>query len=232
MKMVRSYRTDFSSSENPISEGGMWLNGRKDGVDWIDVVCAGGYAHGEVSRMTSAERRVEQGNLQDSDDTSNPVGDYDDPSAILTGAWGADQHAKAVVFCRNPTEEYFQEVQFRLRSAMRPNVCTGYEIFWRALTGEHGYAEIVRWNGPVGDWTSLARRTGESYGVKHGDIVEASVFGTCIKGYINGVEVISVEDEVFEDGAPGIGFNFYVGNTNVDHGFSSFEVETWGGSDE
>ena len=24
-----------------------------------------------------------------------------------------------------------------------------------------------------------------------------------IKGYINGVEVISVEDEVFEDGAPG-----------------------------
>ena len=40
MKMVRSYRTDFASSENPISEGGMWLNGRKDGVDWIDVVCA------------------------------------------------------------------------------------------------------------------------------------------------------------------------------------------------
>ena len=90
MKMVRSYRTDFSSTENPISEGGMWLNGRKDGVDWIDVVCAGGYAHGEVSRMTAAERRVEQGNLQASDDTSNPEGDYDDPSAVLTGAWGPE----------------------------------------------------------------------------------------------------------------------------------------------
>jgi len=27
-------------------------------------------------------------------------------------------------------------------------------------------------------------------------------------------------------GSPGIGFNFFVGNTNVDHGFTSFEVET------
>jgi hypothetical protein len=227
MNKVRSYQTDFPLTENPISEGGMWLNGRKDGIDWIDVVSAGGYAHGEVSRMTAAEHRTEQGNLRRDDDAADPVGDYDDPSAVLTGRWGRDQHAKATVFCRDPTEEYFQEVQFRLRSTIASNVCTGYEIFWRALTGEHGYAEIVRWNGPVGDFTSLARRTGPTYGVKHGDVVEASVIGTRITGSINGVEVIAVDDEVHAEGAPGIGFNFYVGDTNVDHGFSSFEVETW-----
>ena len=35
---VRSYSTNFELDENPISEGGMWLNGRKDGIDWIDVI--------------------------------------------------------------------------------------------------------------------------------------------------------------------------------------------------
>jgi hypothetical protein len=44
---------------------------------------------------------------------------------------------------------------------------------------------------------------------------------------VNGVEVISATDDVFGDGAPGVGFNFFVGDTNVDHGFTSFEVETW-----
>lgn len=224
---VRSYRTDFRLIENPISEGGMWLNGREDGIDWVDVVSAGGYVHGEVSRMTAAERRAEQGNLEPGDDSAAPAGDYDDPSAVLTGSWGPNQHARAVVFCRNPTEDYFQEVQFRLRSAIRPHVCTGYEVFWRALTGDHGYAEIVRWNGPVGDFTSLARLTGPRYGVTHGDVVEASIVGNVIKGFINGAEVISATDDVYAEGAPGIGFNFFVGDTNVDHGFSSFEVDTW-----
>jgi hypothetical protein len=32
---------------------------------------------------------------------------------------------------------------------------------------------------------------------------------------------------VFTGGGPGIGFNFFVGDTNVDHGFRSFEVDTW-----
>jgi len=224
---VRSYSTRFERGENPISEDGMWLNGRKDGIDWIDVVSKNGECHGEVSRMTAAEKRVEQGNLAAASGDAAPVGDYDDPTAILTGAWGRNQHGKATVYVRNPTEEYFQEVQFRLRSTLTPHSCTGYEVFWRCLTGEHGYAEIVRWNGKIGDWTSLQRRTGPAYGVKHGDVVEATVVGNVLTGLVNGVEVISVTDDVFGEGAPGVGFNFYVGDTNVDHGFTSFEVHTF-----
>ena len=45
--------------------------------------------------------------------------------------------------------------------------------------------------------------------------------------FINGVEVLSVSDDAVPAGAPGVGFNFFVGNTNVDHGFSSFEVDTY-----
>jgi hypothetical protein len=51
--------------------------------------------------------------------------------------------------------------------------------------------------------------------------------GSVIRGYLNGVEVISAIDDRITSGSPGIGFNFFVGNTNVDHGLSRFEVHTY-----
>jgi hypothetical protein len=226
--LVRSYRTRFRSDENPISEGGIWVNGRRDGIDWIDIIARNGIAYGEVTRMGVAERRIEQGNLASS--TANGsvhVGDYDDPTALLSGSWGRNQHATATVFSRNQTEKYFQEVEIRLRSVMKPNWCAGYEVFWRCLTTGAAYAEIARWNGKVGDFTSLKKLIGPQFGVKDGDVVEAIVDGNVLKGFINGIEVISATDDAFDSGSPGIGFNFGVGNTNVDHGFTSFEVDTY-----
>jgi predicted RNA-binding protein len=223
---VRSYRTDFPLEENPLSEGGMWINGNADGIDWTDVMSSHGVVYGAPSRMDVAERRIEQGNL-DSGDDSDPVGDYDDPTAVLAGEWGPDQHAKATVHSRNPTAQYFQEVQLRVRTVIEPNKCTGYEVFWRCLKTDEGYAEIVRWNGPVGDFTSLKKLFGANCAVEHGDIVEATIEGNLLKGFINGVEVINATDDVFQSGSPGVGFNFGVGETNVDHGFSSFEVDTY-----
>jgi hypothetical protein len=225
--LERSYRTSFDYDEDPISEGDMWLNGKKDGIDWADVITKNGVAYGAVTRMAVAERRVEQGNLDAaSGEAGAPEGDYDDPTAVLTGEWGKNQHVKGAVFSRNPTDKYFQEVEIRLRSAISPHICTGYEVFWRCLKTEAGYAEIVRWNGKVGDFTSLTKLVGAQYGVKEGDVVEATIRGNHIQGFINGVEVISATDDVFAGGSPGIGFNFFVGNTNVDHGFTYFEVDT------
>jgi hypothetical protein len=224
---VRSYSTHFELDEEPIDEGGMWLNGGKDGIDWVDVMTKGGECYGAKSRMGVAERRVEQGNLDPSSEGALPEGDYDDPTAVLGGAWGPDQHVRATVFSRNPTNEYFQEVEIRLRSTITPNSCTGYEVFWRCLKTDEGYAEIVRWNGRIADFTSLEKRIGPEFGVKDGDVVEATVIGDVLRGYINGVEVISATDSGFAHGSPGVGFNFGVGETNVDHGFTSFEVETY-----
>jgi hypothetical protein len=226
---VRSYSTRFTHDEDPISEGGMWVNGGTDGRDWVDVVTKDGRAYGGRTRMRVAERRVEQGNLEsDTPGDALPEGDYDDPTAVLSGAWGKDQYGKATVFSRNPTDQYFQEVEIRLRSTMTPHRCTGYEVFFRCLKTEGGYAEIVRWNGCIGEFTSLKKLIGPEFGVKHGDVVEATVVGNVLKGFINGVEVISATDDVYSEGSPGIGFNFGVGDTNVDHGFSSFEVDTFG----
>jgi len=225
--LERSYRTRFDRDEQPLSEGGIWINGKTDGIDWADVLTKDGLAYGSVTRMAVAERRVEQGNLNPSSgEGSIPEGDYDDPTAVLTGAWGKNQHGKGTVFSKKPTAEYFQEVEIRLRSAIAPHLCTGYEVFWRCLKTDEGYAEIVRWNGKVGDFTSLKKLIGAQYGVEDGDVVEATIRGNVLKGFISGVEVISATDDAFATGSPGIGFNFFVGNTNVDHGFTSFEVET------
>lgn len=226
-KLVRSYRTEFENHEEPISEGGMWLNGRRDGIDWCDVLTRNGVAYGEVSRMNSAERRTEQAFDGATSDAGTQEGDYDDPAAVLSGTWGRNQSARATVYSRNATDDYFQEVEIRLRSSISANWCDGYEVFWRCSKSEAAYAEIVRWNGKIGDFTSLARRMGPEFGVKHGDIVEATVVGNVIRSYVNGVEVLSATDDVCASGSPGVGFNFFVGDTNVDHGFSTFEVDTY-----
>ncbi len=223
--VVRSYTTDFPLDENPVSEGGMWLNGKADAIDFTDCITSNGIIHGAPSRMNVLEKRAEQGNLDD--EGEGPAGDYDDPTAILTGEWGPNQHARGVAHVENPTEEWFQEVQLRLRSTLAPHRITGYEIFFRCLKGELGYAEIVRWNGAVGDWTSLRRHQGPEFGVAHGDVIEASIEGNVIRGFVNGVEKITVTDDVWPSGAPGVGFNFGVGDTYADHGFSSFHVDTY-----
>jgi hypothetical protein len=229
---VRSYDTDFSTDENPLSEGGAWLNGASVGIDWTDVIAENGAAFGAVSRMGVPERRAEQGNLAPADEgEAAPEGDYDDPTAILGGDWGADQHARAVVFSRNQTEEYFQEVQIRLRSTMAAHNCSGYEVIFRCLKTENAYVEVVRWNGAVGDWTSLARRVGAEFGVADGDVVEASIVGNTIRASINGPEVITATDDTYAAGGPGVGFNFGVADTNVDHGFREFKVDTFDSTD-
>ncbi|KPL00375.1 MAG: hypothetical protein AMK75_05530, partial [Planctomycetes bacterium SM23_65] len=46
---VRSYTTHFPLDEAPISEGGNWLNGATDGIDWYDVITKNGVAYGAVS---------------------------------------------------------------------------------------------------------------------------------------------------------------------------------------
>src|ERR1043165_3180047 len=112
--VVRSYHTTFDRDEDPISEDGMWLNGKADGIDWADVVTEHGEAHGGKVKMAVAERRAEQGNLDEAGDAA-PEGDYDDPTAVLTGEWGPNQHLRGTVFSRNPTEDYYQEVELRLR---------------------------------------------------------------------------------------------------------------------
>jgi len=195
------YTTTFGLTENPISEGSAWINGGTDGLDWVDVSTESGYAHGNYS-------------------PDSPP--YKDPTALLKGTWSNDQEAQATVYCAKPSAVEYQEVEVRLRSSLSAHSCTGYEIFFRCLKDSNAYAEIVRWNGPVGSWTSLQHNSGSQYGVSDGDVIKATVVGNLIIGYVNGVEKVRAVDNVYSSGNPGIGFNYGVHGTYKDFGLKDF----------
>ena len=198
------YTTTFSRAENPISEGGRWMNGGSGGLDWTNVSTTPGRAIGHQSGAS-----------------------YTDATAILTGTWGPDQSASATVFATNQKDECFQEVELRLRSQVSAHVNVGYEITYKSSQSAGAYVGIVRWNGAVGNFTRLSSNNGAQFGVKNGDVVSATIVGNVITGYKNGVQVVQATDNQITTGNPGIGFNLEIGSagcagTNGDYGFTTF----------
>lgn len=203
----RIYATSFPLTENPISEGGQWTNGRADGLDWADIRTTAGFAFG-----------TEPG-------TGQGAARYDDSTALLTGVWGPDQMAQATVRTVNQNARIYEEVELRLRSALSAHKATGYEILFRCLKTDDAYAEIVRWNGPLGDFTYLSRAKGARYGVADGDVVKATIVGNVITAYINGVQVLQATDDTYATGSPGMGFYLEgASGMNGDYGFTSFRA--------
>jgi hypothetical protein len=198
---MTSYSTTFPLAENPISEGGKWINGGVVGLDWYNAATTPGRAHGVQS-------------------TSNPA--YCDPTALLAGTWGPEQTAEGTVYCDNPTSSYYQEVELRLRSTLSAHRATGYEIMYRCLKTSDGYTYIARWNGALGDFKIIGGQGG--VGVSTGDVVKATIVGNTITAYINGVQVAQAQDNTFAQGSPGIGFNYGVGPTFADFGFTRFRA--------
>jgi len=202
------FTTNFSHEENPISEGGKWLNGQADGLDWTDVRTTPGFAFGtEIGGHRPAPQK------------------YDDSTALLRGTWGPDQTAQATVRSVNPNQDgkVWEEVELRLRSSISPHNCTGYEIMFRCSKIPKAYCNIARWEGPLGKFTMLKETVGSQYGVKDGDVVKASMIGKILTVYINGVQIVQLSDDRFSSGNPGIGY-YLEGATGVigDYGFSSF----------
>jgi hypothetical protein len=144
---------------------------------------------------------------------------------LLTGAWGPTQTVEAVVHTVNPKESCYQEVEMRLRSTLTAHSCTGYEISFKATKSASAYLIIVRWNGPVGDFTYLKNSTGAQYGIAEGDTVKATIVGNVITAYLNGVAVGTATDSTYTTGNPGMGFNLETSDascigTNGDYGFT------------
>src|SRR5882724_11422607 len=161
------YSTTFALTENPISEGGKWVNGGTVGLDWTNV-------------STTPRRAI-----------GHEVGaDYSDATAVLQSmTWAPDQKATAVVVTTgDPMDDCYQEVELRLRTVVAAHSITGYEINYKFSTDSSGYMEIVRWNGAIGDFTTLLSNRGQQFGVTDGDTVMATIVGNVITAYKNGVQ--------------------------------------------
>jgi hypothetical protein len=198
----RTYSTTFPLTESPISEGGKWINGSKEGLDWGYISTTAGQTH-----------------------THPGTAPYADATALLTGGWGPDQIALATVgnisnACQSDT--CYPEVELRLRSTLSAHVCNGYEITFSLKPNGKAYLIIVRWNGPIGDFTYLLNQQGSQYQAKTGDVIKATIVGNVISAYLNGVLMGQATDNVFTSGNPGMGFNEKT--YNGDYGFSSFSA--------
>jgi len=211
---THSYSTDFPLSEVPISEGGRWINGQTDGIDWSDVFTTPGHAYGN---QTGAS--------------------FTDGTALLRGTWNADQAVSATVYRPQPLDDNcYPEVELRLRSTISPKNNQGYEVSFKATDTDQAYLIIVRWNGALGDFSYIANLHGAQYGVTGGDNVRATILGNTITVYKNEVMMASAdihgEDGTLPPittGSPGIGFNLENAlescrGTNSLYGFSHFSA--------
>jgi hypothetical protein len=201
---ARNITTSFPLTENPISEGGRWIGGGSVGHDWTDISTTAGLA---IGHQVGAS--------------------FTDATAIVGGEWGPDQRVTARAYTTRQNDECFQEVEMRLRTTVAPSRITGYEISYKASHGPNAYLIIVRWNGPLGDFTYLYNTRGDRFGLRTGDVVGARIVGNLITAYKNGQTMARVIDETFTSGNPGMGFNLSnktpaCRGTNGDYGFTSF----------
>jgi len=204
--IARTYTTSFPRTENPISEGGNWINGKVVGLDWNNVSTTPGLAIGH-----------QPGNVH-----------YTDGTALLSGLWGSNQTVQATVYVGTTYSDDFPEVEIRLRSSLLAHSCTGYEIAFKAFKDSSSYMAIARWNGPVGSFTVLTQLHGYQFGVANGDVVKATIIGNVITAYINGVQKAQVTDSTYTTGNPGMGFNYYCSGVcrgaRTAYGFTSFSA--------
>lgn len=202
------YLTRFGAAENPIDEGGRWVNGKAVGLDWNDVRTADGRAHAAGFVGTTKPQR------------------YADPIAHLKTRFGPDQYAQGTVFrvpgYKNRKDKH--EVELLLRFSISPHGARGYEVLW----GQDGGVCVVRWNGPLGDYTLLGQCTQDSPAAEavDGDVLRAEIVGNVIHVFRNGKAVLtSVDPEArWAEGQPGMGFWPTPGAELGAYGWKAFEA--------
>lgn len=185
------YATTFGATENPISEGGVWINGGATGLDWNNIQTSGGNA---------LATRIE---------TSAPP--YDDPIACLDStkfSIGANQYAQATIF-KNAGYTGSHECELLLRFAITAHSATGYEVYW----SNNGGLVLVRWNGAINDFTAL---TSTNPGAPtDGAVLRVEISGSTITAKINGATQFTWTDSTWATGMPGIGQNPYTPGGDV-----------------
>ena len=155
--------------------------------------------------------------------TNGVTNGYDDSYALLTGTFGPDQTAEAVVY-RNEglSPGATHEVELLLRFSDDANNARGYECLFNYAGG----IQIVRWNGGLGDFTPLSTTGSGSVGrnLVTGDVVKATIVGNVISSYVNGTLVAQASDSSFTSGRPGISFFIRPGGSPLLLGLTSYTV--------
>jgi hypothetical protein len=196
----QTYTTNFDGTENPLSEGGAWSH---TGLDWTRAQKVDGVAYG----------------------TQTGDGGYDDSYAYLSG-FPPDQSGAGVIE-RVSGDSGIHEVEILLRWSDSAHSAQGYEC---NLSYDASYAQIVRWNGPFGDFTYIGGAAHAPY-PRTGDTFSATITGDLIIAYYNGAEIMRATDATYTTGNPGIGFFIQSNQNNGTMGFTSYSASALGSSE-
>lgn len=196
---AQSYSTSFDGSEFPLSEGGAWHH---QGLDWTRVRKQGGIAYG----------------------TQTGFDGYGDSYAYLSG-FPPDQRGAGVIQ-RTPGSSGIHEVEILLRWNDSAHSATGYECL---LSYDASYAQIVRWNGPLGDFTYIGWAPVAPMPAS-GDVFSAEIVGDHIVAYYNGAPIMEAHDATWTSGNPGVGFYYQSTGSLSDVAFTSYSAVGLAGS--
>lgn len=162
---LRSYSTSFPLTEDPISEGGNWI---QRGLDWTRVVTAGGLAYGTQSGLTGPP--------------------FDDSYAYLAN-WdpaATDQYAEATIHLDSSGLGSYNETEILLRVSDGAHVANMYEI---NIAFDGFYFGCGRWPGALGtdpsQYTVIFYRQADlPFAPEDGDKLWAQIVGYTVTGGI------------------------------------------------
>ena len=227
-----SYSTMFPATENPISQSGAWISGHAAGTN-SSGGCppAGGsnYCFADVKTIGGTPGKAE-GTIVNSGCNGEGT-DCNDSTAVLTGTWGPVQTVQGTIYTDVPSSG-FDEVELRLLTTISAGSITGYEITCGIASSGSNYFSVARWNGPLGNYTSLGGNN--SAGCTNGDVIKATVDANGVitlykqaGGVGSFVQEFTVTDTTFRTGSPGIGFFTFSGNV-ADFGLTNFSATDTG----
>lgn len=197
------YVSSFPVTENPISEGSKWQRGSAEGLSWQNPQIISGRAVGTGFAGAGG------------------FSQFDDNIAHLKTSFRTfrpDQYVQATAYVAggyNPGVSADHESELLLRFTVTANSAKGYEI----LQANNRGVAVVRWNGPLGDYTEMKSTGPVNDAVVDGDVLRAQIIGNIIQVYQNGVDLFGPVDitatpgNVYNSGQPGMGF--YIPNTGA-----------------
>lgn len=208
-----NFTTNFPLTENPISQGGIWLNGAVDGGTWNDCKTTGGQCVGAAN-------------------AGAPLFYNDDLGVLKTSyrTFNNDQFAQGTVYrAGGYTPAANHEIELLLRFSLSTNNAHGYEALWGfdAASG-NGYVALVRWNGNIGDYTAIYDPgVGAIPVMTDGDVFYAQIVGNFVTLKRNGTNITSPIDitsvgATWASGQPGVGFWPTTGAVPENMGWKSY----------
>lgn len=194
---ANSYLTTFPLTENPISEGGIWVRGLAEGLDWKNP--ATGLASDGTTRVAYGARV--------------PSNNFDDAIAHLK-SYSANHWCQGTIY-NDGSVTGLPEVELLLRSTISANSAIQYEIDILA----DGRLYIVQWLGALSNFHIEAGPITTNVSIANSAVWYAQINGNTIIVKCNGTQVYTGDITTFLNAAinagnPGMGF--YANNGTPD----------------